>query len=119
MSMQCKVCGKRAYSDYCVQHKPKKPLKRTRIKQRSKESFKWQDFRKKYLELHPPNHEGYYICYLCHKWVTAEDITLDHVEARSHSAHLRYNEDNIEFCCGPCNSRKGSQSLENYLKTLT
>lgn len=26
MSHQCTVCGKRAYSSYCVQHKPRKPI---------------------------------------------------------------------------------------------
>jgi len=27
MAKTCSVCGKRAYSDYCVQHKPRKPIK--------------------------------------------------------------------------------------------
>jgi len=32
MAKVCLTCGKRAYSDYCVSHKPRKPLKRTAIK---------------------------------------------------------------------------------------
>ena len=30
--MKCKVCGKNAESEYCFQHKPRKPLKQSGIK---------------------------------------------------------------------------------------
>ena len=40
MSKVCITCGKRAYSDYCVAHKPRKPLKRSPIKQTATKATK-------------------------------------------------------------------------------
>lgn len=40
MSKSCKVCGKRAYSDYCFQHKPRKP-----INQRGKRTLEYEEWR--------------------------------------------------------------------------
>ena len=40
MSKQCSVCGKRAYSDFCMQHKPRK-----RIAQKGKQSKEYDTWR--------------------------------------------------------------------------
>ena len=32
MATTCLTCGKRSYSDYCMQHKPKKPIKSRSVK---------------------------------------------------------------------------------------
>lgn len=40
MGKTCIVCGKRAYSDYCVSHKPRK-----RITQRGKEYERYEKFK--------------------------------------------------------------------------
>lgn len=37
--MNCIVCGKRAYSEYCMQHKPRKP-----IPKRGKKAIKYNDW---------------------------------------------------------------------------
>ena len=62
------------------------------------------------------NAADYYTCYLCHKSLMPYETTLDHVVPRSHDATLRYDFKNLKPCCYTCNSKKGSQSLENYLK---
>lgn len=40
MSKSCSVCGKRSYSDYCFQHKPRKP-----ITQRGKKTIEYEHWR--------------------------------------------------------------------------
>ena len=120
MPKPCKKCGRDGHSAaFCYQTKKKVPAKITPAKKVGKESKAWAEFRKHYLILNPPNHEGYYECYICHKWVLADEITLDHVVAPSRNSLLRYNEENIRFCCYSCNTRKGSQSLERFLAKMS
>lgn len=116
MPKPCTLCQSIYHQQISCFQRPKKQPKRTPIKKGGKHEQAWRLFRKRYLELHPSNHEGYYICYICSKWVEAQDITLDHKVSRSNAPELRYNEDNIEFCCWSCNSKKGSLSLEQYRK---
>ncbi len=68
----------------------------------------WKVTRKEFLELNPPNHEGYYECHWCHKWVHYTEITVDHVIPRSRAPQLRYEHSNLVVCCGQCNIEKGS-----------
>jgi len=70
---------------------------------------KWLRTRKKWINTNPPNHEGYYECYLCHKFITLDEMTLDHIIPRSHAPELRFEFSNLAPCCGPCNTKKGSQ----------
>ena len=63
----------------------------------------------------PANDEGYYVCYLCGRWLLPIETTLDHVVPRSHAPELRLDLDNLAPCCYTCNVEKGSKSLENYL----
>lgn len=74
-----------------------------------KVSKEWLKTRRAWLKANPPNFEGYYECYLCHKWVPAEDITLDHVISRTRAPGRRQDISNLEPCCSKCNSDKGSK----------
>jgi 5-methylcytosine-specific restriction endonuclease McrA len=120
----CKTCDKKCYGEYCFQHKPRKPLKRTPIKNNpSKRTRQDKRFREIYLDTHA-NEYGYYECYLkttemCPKVLTREQATIEHVIPKGSvkGRNLRFNEDNIRIACFPCNGDKGSQSLENYLKS--
>lgn len=92
-------------------HYRKDCLKRTangHIPTQGKYYRKWLVFKTNWFKHNPPNHEGYYECYYCHRWFTKEDITLDHVIPRSAAPELRYAESNIVPACWPCNSKKGS-----------
>lgn len=100
MSKSCIICGKRSYSDFCFQHKPRK-----RIKQQGKQAQKWKDKRAEYLEKQPDTLK----CYLCGKILTKKTVTLDHVIPRSRRPDLRYNDDNLKLCCWFCNTKKGSK----------
>lgn len=73
---------------------------------------KWARTRKSWKKHNPPNHQGYYICYICGKWVNEEEVTLDHIIPRSRDPKLRYRFDNIQPCCLKCNTQKGSQVYE-------
>ena|SRR3990167_3022879 len=107
----CSYCGGVDHLSMWCFKKPKTKIKRTPLKKTGKKWNKWTAFRKKYLKNHPPNHEGYYQCYLCFRWIESKDITLDHVIPRSARPDLVFDENNIRLCCGQCNSEKGSKKL--------
>lgn len=76
----------------------------------------WLKIRSKWLKAHPPNHQGYYECYLCHTWINYSEITLDHIIPKSNASNYssRHDWSNLAPCCGKCNSEKGSQHGETY-----
>lgn len=80
-----------------------------------KKSKEWLKFRRRWMKNHPPNHEGYYTCYICGKWVKPLDMELDHVLSRSRHPELTFDEQNLKPSCHDCNYAKGSLSLEEYL----
>lgn len=49
-------------------------------------------------------------CYLCGKWVSMNELTLDHVLALTEGG--THAPDNIRIAHGVCNSKKGARSLE-------
>lgn len=79
---------------------------------KGKHYYKWIKTRKAFLDANPPNHQGYYTCYICHRWILANEITVDHIVARSRAPALRYALDNLELCCGSCNQAKGSKAVK-------
>ena len=50
---------------------------------------------------------GYYICGICGHWVLAEEVTLDHIEPRTHENMFLAS--NIQPAHGYCNYNKGSK----------
>lgn len=85
----CKVCGSNSYGEYCVKHKPKKPIKKTPLKRASKtgrkaakKAYKRKSYRKsskptslfeiakkdmwdmfsKYVRLRDSDEDGYCTC---------------------------------------------------------
>lgn len=82
------------------------------MRQLGKKGKQWLAFRKKWLFNHPPNHEGFYTCYICKRWIKANEVTLDHIKSRSRHPELVFDEDNMRPCCYDCNFKKGSRDLE-------
>jgi len=114
MSRQCLTCGKRAYSDYCVQHKPRKPL--NKLGKRGKQNKITSDRFRSTL-----NPDQIYYCYLqiheyCPVTLTADQVVPEHVKSKSGSPELRDSLENIKKACTWCNGLKGSRSLENLAK---
>lgn len=79
---------------------------------RNKHYELWKICREEWLIENPPNHQGYYICYICGRWIPAEEITLDHIISRSRAPGKRYDKTNLAPACWSCNGLKGSKSLE-------
>lgn len=127
MARTCTVCGKRAYSDYCVQHKPRNPIKslkkplqhiplpspRKRIKQKAKQGLLWDATRDRWFK----EHQAPYICHYCGKFLPRKQTTLDHKIPRSRAPELRHDFDNLVPCCYSCNSLKGSVEHDKYMHT--
>lgn len=119
MSKSCIVCGKRAYSDYCVQHKPRRPIARSKqiapakkpISFIGKQARKWIATRKLWISLHPG---PLYRCHYCSCIMNLEAMTLDHIIPRSRRPDLRYVLSNLIPACGPCNTLKGSKSHDEF-----
>lgn len=73
---------------------------------------KWLSTRRAWLKNNPPNHEGYYECYICDRWIPKTLIQLDHVKSRSRHPELIFEQTNLRPICGKCNALKGSKDLE-------
>lgn len=67
----------------------------------------WLRFRKRWLKDNPPLDNGYYLCGICARWVSAEEVTLDHIEPRRADNIFSY--ENIQPAHGLCNYLKGSK----------
>jgi 5-methylcytosine-specific restriction endonuclease McrA len=52
----------------------------------------------------------YYICQYCGYAGTSTQLSVDHIIPRSHGGENSFN--NCVTCCKPCNSKKGSKTLE-------
>lgn len=72
----------------------------------------WLRARNKWFRLHPGEE---FECYICAKYLTRPEVTLDHVKPRGSHPELRYEQSNLEACCGRCQTAKGSKSLLAYL----
>lgn len=85
----------------------------------------WLRFRRHWLRDHPPCDNGYYICGICGHWVLAEEVTLDHIEPRTHENMFLAS--NIQPAHGYCNYNKGSKrwkpkvskEVYEYLRVLS
>jgi len=99
------ICGKCAYNKYAS---PRKPIKRmgTVAKQ-------WAATRRTWIQANGTV-TGTWVCYLCDKPLTIDNLTLDHVQSRSRHPELRSEPDNLAACCYSCNTHKGSRN-ENEL----
>lgn len=119
--MACKYCGELNHTSlFCWKH-PRIIPKNVKLdviidgkhnKTYSTKHIKWLAFRKKWLLDNPPNHEGYYECYICGRWILAKEVTLDHILPRSRRPDLVLDYSNIRPCCASCNFSKGSKVID-------
>ena len=72
----------------------------------------WLRVRNAYLKANPPNHQGYYVCSYCGRWIPANEVTVDHIIARSKAPQLRFKHSNLTVACGVCNAEKGSKTYD-------
>ena len=92
-------------------------MKRSLMKRVGKRTAQWIEARHEYIKNNPPNHQGYWRCYLqispnCLRYVDKDTLTLDHVESRTRAPEKLTEQTNLKPACGPCNELKGSRGLE-------
>jgi 5-methylcytosine-specific restriction endonuclease McrA len=95
----------------------KNPKRKQTLRAVGKYTKQWFVTRDAWIKKNPPNHQGYWICYLqihpnCPKWLTLDMLTLDHVVARSRDGTKRFKQDNLKPACHWCNEMKGSRKLD-------
>lgn len=99
--------------------KVRKPLlKSGTLKSNGKYAKKWLSTKHQWYKLNPPDHAGYYYCYVCGVYLTKAEVELDHVKSRSRHPELRYDLTNIKPICHKDNIGKGSMDIEKYKSML-
>lgn len=74
------------------------------MRQIGKRGLQWQATRRKWLKLHPPNHQGYWVCDICGVW-TAQ-IDLDHIKKRGSHPELLNDLTNLRPLCRSCHIKE-------------
>lgn len=102
MSRTCVVCGKRAYSDYCVAHKPRK-----HINQRGKRTQEYEDWRDTIAIPYLDEKYGR-VCFACGGARCGnKQLDVDHELNRGSHPHLKMNLQNVRYLGRyPCHVEK-------------
>lgn len=84
-----------------------------------KQAAKWMETRNEWMQQNPPSSPSWsaergWICHYCNKFLTYDELTLDHKYARSGAPELRYDLNNLVPCCYMDNKRKGSMDYDVY-----
>lgn len=61
----------------------------------------------KWKKTQPSNHQGYWQCYVCLKWVPY--LMAEHVKSKVRHPELRTDHMNLKPVCAECNEIKGSK----------
>lgn len=112
----CKYCGGENHPSWKCFDKPRIPLKNNQLKHRAGVDPKWIETRHEWIHKHPPI-DGGYSCHYCRKFITLDQLTLDHKIPKSGlGITYKYQLDNLVPSCYPCNIKKGSIHYDNYIK---
>lgn len=100
--MNCLYCGKRAYSEYCVAHKPKKP-----ITKKGKRTLEYENWRDNTARPYLMKNFGA-VCAACQgSRCHNKQLDIDHIKKRGSSIHLKMDLDNVQFLGRfPCHYEK-------------
>jgi len=112
----CKTCGKSAESEYCSQHKPRKPLAQTRMTSTATKSKNIDEMRNFFLDVWKTRQD--HKCENCKKWLGNEPLTymFDHVLEKSKYPDLKYEEENIMYLCIMCHDNKTRGFMSPMMK---
>lgn len=116
--MKCKTCDKNADSEYCFQHKPRKPLVQSRLNKSAfsagnvKKISEMQEFFLNIWKKRPHR------CENCDAHLGSEPLSymFDHVLEKSKYPDLRHEEENICILCLDCHSNKTNCKLSDFMK---
>lgn len=109
----CKECTTLGHTAFNCPRRPRKPLKAKKRMQPigkvgkalAKQSRDWRAD-------NPPNHQGYYVCYLCGRWIKPDELNVEHTKSKTRHPELRLDKGNLKPACGFCNKEKGSKDYE-------
>lgn len=118
LTKPCKNCFRLGHTAFNCPDKPRKPLaakkpmkKMGKIgKALAKQSREWR-------AENPPNHQGYYICYLCLKWIPADEMNVEHTKSKARHPEFRFIKGKLRPACGSCNEQKGSKDAYGQMET--
>lgn len=99
LQRKCGLCAKNMTA--------KKPMKKI-----GKVTKHWISTRNQWVKNNPPDHAGYYVCYLCNRPVHIDEMELDHRQSRSRRPDLRFEQSNLSPTHHTCNTEKGSKSID-------
>lgn len=112
MSKVCTVCGKRAYSDYCVTHKPRKAIiSKKRPRQQSDKEKEYQVWKETVARPALIGRDGNY-CSCCGRPPYSdiqhdEHFDIDHIKNKGSHVALKRDLANLQLLCRwPCHSLK-------------
>lgn len=103
----CKYCESDRHTSLQCFQRPKKPInKRKPLKKIGKVGKKTASAVAKWKRTQKPNHEGYFECYICGKWITY--LEAEHVKSKARHPGLRTDPNNLKPTCDECNEKKRS-----------
>ena len=79
-----------------------------RLKPIGKVGKKTMQATKQWRNENKPNHQGFYECYLCGRWITADEMQVEHTKSRARHPDLRTEKTLFKQSCYSCNESKGS-----------
>lgn len=102
MARHCIICSKRAYSDYCVQHKPRKPINQVSDKQVI--YHKWLEAEVRPFLIKRDGNQ----CSCCHRLAYKnEKLDIEHTLGVGSHANLKRDVNNMTLMCRfPCHRNK-------------
>jgi len=118
--MKCKTCGKSAESEYCFQHKPRKPLAKSKMSSKVVKKLdnhrNISDMNAFFLQIW--NKKKEHNCENCGKWLGKEPLSymFDHLLEKSKFPELKYEEDNIMLVCLECHDNKTRGFLTDLVR---
>lgn len=121
MSKRCRYCESIDHTQFYCRLKPRAAIRAKKSpKKIGKYGKQWLITRAQWFEDNPAE---CYKCYLrispeCQGTMKQKFTTLDHIKSRSRHPELRFVQNNLAPCCGPCNELKGSKDLEQITEGL-
>jgi len=91
--------------------KPPKPINKV-----GKQGKKTASAVAKWKKTQKPNHEGYYTCYLCGKWVPY--LEAEHKLSKARHPESRTDPNNLAPVCSECNEKKRSKDYKGKVKEI-
>lgn len=123
----CSFCGGTNHTKLtCYEYRKTQPKGRTRVLKPlsariGKKAAEDRETRLNWIQKHGGIHATWE-CYLkispmCIRFLTIETLTIEHVVPKGRGSKYRHDINNLRPACQPCNSQKGSSTLEYLSKT--